>query len=305
MATRRARADLHGVLLLDKPAGLSSNAALQHARVLYGRPKAGHTGTLDPLASGLLPICFGEATKFGSALLEADKCYETTIRFGFESSTGDAEGELIEVAPPRFSDAQLDQALSQLTGAISQVPPMYSALKVDGAPLYRLAREGRAVERRARTVNVHRIAILDRTSDSVRLTVSCSKGTYVRVLGEDLGRLLGCGGYLTELRRTGIGSFRIEQAIPLGRLDQPDMNAERREALLMPVDALVSNLPRIDLSDEAGRCVANGRAVQGATGQSGIARLYAFGGRFLGLGEATKEGVVVPKRMVSAACGTV
>lgn len=299
MAARRARTDLHGVLLLDKPSGLASNTALQRVRHLYGRPKAGHTGTLDPLASGLLPICFGEATKFGSILLDGDKGYEASVRLGFESSTGDAEGELTAVAPPTFSDAQLGHALQQLTGSVSQIPPMYSALKVAGTPLYRLARQGRDVERAPRSVRVHELRLLERTADSLRLAVTCSKGTYVRVLAEDLGRLLGCGGYLTELRRMAIGSFTIDQAIALVRLEA--LTAPEREAILLPVDTLLLDLPRIDLSADSANRVISGRAAAAAVERHGPARLYDSSGRFLGLGEAMAEGTVVPKRMLSVA----
>lgn len=303
MGARRARTDLHGVLLLDKPSGLTSNTALQRVRHLYGRPKAGHTGTLDPLASGLLPICFGEATKFGSVLLDGDKGYEATVRLGFESSTGDAEGIITAVAPPNFSDAQLEQALQRLTGAVSQIPPMYSALKVEGTPLYRLARQGRDIERAPRVVRVHELRLLERSADLLRLAVTCSKGTYVRALAEDLGRLLGCGGYLTALRRTAIGSFALHHAIALDRLEA--LTSSEREAALLPVDTLLLDLPRIDLSPDSTSRVISGRSAVATVEHHGPARLYDSSGRFLGLGEAMGEGTVVPKRMLSAAPQTV
>jgi tRNA pseudouridine55 synthase len=303
MAARRARTNLNGVLLLDKPPGLASNTALQHVRHLYGRPKAGHTGTLDPLASGLLPICFGEATKFGSALLAGDKRYDATVRLGYQSSTGDAEGELTAVAPPKFSDAELEAALNTLTGSIWQIPPMYSALKVEGAPLYRLARQGREIERAPRAVRIHHLRLLERTPDTLQLSVGCSKGTYIRVLAEDLGRLLGCGGYLTALRRTAIGSFTLDQSIALATLEA--MTPSEREDALLAVDTLVLDLPRIDLSPEAANRVINGLAVAGAPERCGPARLYDAAGRFLGLGEVSTEGTIVPKRMVAMAQETV
>jgi tRNA pseudouridine55 synthase len=297
----RARNNLSGVLLLDKPVGLTSNAALQRVRALYGGPKAGHTGTLDPLASGLLPVCFGEATKFSSALLDSSKRYEATLRLGFESSTGDAEGDLKALAEPSFDDVELIRALRQLTGHIQQRPPMYSAVKFEGRPLYRYAREGRVVERRERSVEIQQLDVLHRRADTLRLSVVCSKGTYIRVLAEDLGRLLGCGAYVVELRRTDIGPFSVEDAVPLCVLERGELSSAQRESLLLPVDSMLCGLPRIDLTPDASRRVVGGLpAVAAPTQTSGLVRLYVAGGKFIGLGEAAPDGTVVPKRLVAS-----
>jgi tRNA pseudouridine55 synthase len=298
MSLRRAAASVDGVLLLDKPAGISSNAALQRVRTLYGRPKAGHTGTLDPLATGLLPICLGEATKFAASLLNEDKSYEARLRLGYRSSTGDAEGTLVRVAAPEFGEAQLDTALKALTGRIEQTPPMFSAVKVRGQPLYRHAREGRQVERQARSVHIRSLELLEHGGDELRLAVNCSKGTYIRVLAEELGARLGCGAYLSALRRTVIGRFPVEQAVSLSELD--GMSVIQRGALLLPVDALLYALPRLELSAEAGSRLQRGLPAGGLDLFSeGPVRLYAPGGRFLGIGEADGRGGVTPKRLVA------
>jgi tRNA pseudouridine55 synthase len=298
MTVRRAAADVDGVLLLDKPAGISSNAALQCVRALYGRPKGGHAGTLDPLATGLLPICLGEATKFSAALLESEKSYETTLQLGYRSSTGDAEGQIEPVGPPDFSDSQLDAALKALTGRIEQLPPMHSAVKVQGRPLYRHAREGRIVERRARTVDVRRLDLLERQPDVLRLFVTCSKGTYVRVLAEDLGARLGCGAYVADLRRTAIGRFTIDRSVSLPALEATD--PARRMGLLMPVDSLLYGLPRLELSAQAGLRLLRGLPAAGLVQTAaGPVRLYAPDGRFLGVGEADGTGKVVAKRLMA------
>lgn len=295
---RPASANVDGVLLLDKPAGISSNAALQRVRTLYGRPKAGHTGTLDPLATGLLPICLGEATKFAASLLNEDKSYEASLRLGFRSSTGDAEGALVRVAPPEFGEAQLDAAMHALTGSIEQTPPMYSAVKVRGQPLYRHARAGRQVERQARSVQIRRLEVLERKGDELRIAVTCSKGTYVRTLAEELGARLGCGAYLSALRRTAIGRFAIDQAVSLPELE--GLGAAQRTARLLPVDALLYALPRLELSAEAGSRLQKGLQAGGLDQFSeGPVRLYAPSGRFLGVGEADGRGGVTPKRLIA------
>ncbi len=297
MSLPRAAAAVDGVLLLDKPKGMTSNAALQRVRALYGRPKAGHTGTLDPLATGLLPICLGEATKFSSALLGADKSYQATFQLGFRSSTGDADGHLEPATGPAFTDQQLQAALAELTGSIEQTPPMYSAVKVHGKPLYRYARGGSTVERRARTVHIRRLDLVERQPDGLRLTVTCSKGTYIRVLAEQLGAKLGCGAYVLALRRTAVGRISIEEAVPLPELESLDI-ADRRE-LLLPVDALLYTLPRLELSAELGTRVLRGLAVTGLAATEGPVRLYGPEGRFLGLGQADGSGTVAPKRLVA------
>jgi tRNA pseudouridine55 synthase len=249
------RRPLHGVLLLDKPLGLTSNAALQRARRLLRAEKAGHTGTLDPMASGLLPLCFGAATKFSQANLDADKAYRATLRLGERSSTGDAEGEIAPGHAPGFDRAALDAACAALTGAIEQLPPMHSALKKDGRALYDYARAGLVVERAPRRVTIHRLDIVEWDDRRLVIDVVCSKGTYIRTLAADLGDRLGCGAWLAGLRRTASGPFRVDDAVTLDALDALDEPA--REALLLPSDALLAGQPVVRLpADEAGRFLA-------------------------------------------------
>jgi tRNA pseudouridine55 synthase len=288
-----------GVLLLDKPAGMTSTAALAQARRLLGARKAGHTGTLDPLATGLLPLTFGEATKFSADLLDADKGYEARVRFGVTTSTGDAEGEVTDRRPPQFSRADLEAALSRFTGEILQVPPMHSALKRQGRPLYELARAGRTVEREARAVRIDRIELRALEADEALLAVDCSKGTYVRVLAEDLGALLGCGAHLAGLRRTRVGALGVAQAVTPAQLEALDLPARR--ARLLPLDALLASLPRVELgSDDAGR-FAHGQRLPLRLAPAARVRVYARDARLLGVASITEDGVLAPQRLVHAA----
>ena len=287
----------HGVLLLDKPAGISSNVALQRVRRLYAWSKAGHTGTLDPLATGLLPICLGEATKFSHSLLDADKTYEASIRLGFVSSTGDAEGVLEAYAKPEFAAAQLQQVLDSFIGPIDQVPPMHSAIKKDGKPLYSYARAGETVARLSRKIIINSLQCIDRKEDALTILVDCSKGTYIRVLAEDIGKALGCGGYLLALRRTGIRDLALQDAIGLEKLGE--MDDASRVARLLPVDRLVDVLPAVCLSQEAGQRLINGLAVSAINTAAGLVRLYDSTGAFLGVGESRIDGVLISKRLVS------
>jgi tRNA pseudouridine55 synthase len=292
----------HGVLLLDKPAGISSNVALQRVRRLYAWSKAGHTGTLDPLATGLLPICLGEATKFSHSLLDADKTYEASIRLGFVSTTGDAEGILEPRARPEFTTAQLQQVLDAFMGRIDQVPPMHSAIKKDGKPLYRYARAGETVARLPRKVIINSLQYIDIKQDVLTILVACSKGTYIRVLAEDIGKALGCGGYLLSLRRTGIRDLALQDAIGLEQLGE--MDDASRVARLLPVDRLVDVLPAVCLSQEAGQRLINGLAISASNTVTGLVRLYDSTGAFLGVGESGLDGVLVPKRLVSQSATT-
>ena len=247
--TRRA---VHGVLLLDKPLGLSSNDALQKAKRLFRAEKAGHTGTLDPLATGLLPLCFGAATKFSQVSLDADKRYTATLTLGVTTTTADAEGEVLKRCEVNVTRAQVEAACAQFTGAISQVPPMHSALKRDGKPLYEYARAGIEIEREARAVTIHRIDIIDGEHDSWTLDVRCSKGTYIRTLAEDIGKVLGCGAHLSALRRTGSGALTLDRAHTLEQLAA--MTEAERDAQLMDADALLADWPLIRLgTEDAGR----------------------------------------------------
>ena len=249
---------MHGVLLLDKPVGLSSNDALQKAKWLLRAEKAGHTGTLDPLASGLLPLCFGAATKFSQVSLEADKRYTATLQLGVTTSTGDAEGELLQTRPVAFTAVQLEAALLRFTGPISQVPPMHSALKHEGKALYQYARAGVTIERAPRQVTIHALRLVEGAGDRLVLDVVCSKGTYVRTLAEDLGEVLGCGAHLTALRRTGSGPLDVAQTVTLEAFQALD--EAQREALLLPPDALLRDWPAIRLpADEAGKFLSGMR----------------------------------------------
>lgn len=248
---RIPRRIVDGVLLLDKPIGLSSNDALMRAKYLLLAKKAGHTGTLDPLASGLLPLCFGEATKFSQDLLDAEKTYEATVRLGVRTTTGDAEGEAIETLPVNCDRAALDAVLPQFRGAIEQIPPMYSALKRDGRPLYEYARAGQTLEREARPVTIY---VLEMTqcdlpgTPEFKMRVSCSKGTYIRTLAEDIGASLGCGAHLVALRRTGVGALTLDDAVTLDQLGDAEPSA--RLAWLQPVDVLLSTFAAVQLDAE-------------------------------------------------------
>jgi len=279
-----------GILLLDKPYGLSSSAAVQRVRRAFGRIKAGHTGSLDPLATGMLPVCLGEATKVAGYLLEGDKGYEFTMSCGARTATGDLEGEVVERAPvPPDLEARLRQVLPRFHGEIRQVPPMYSALKRDGQPLYRLARQGIEVERAARVITIHALELLAVSGAEARLRLRCSKGTYVRVLAEDLARALGSCAHLTALRRTAVAPFPAAAMVTLAAIE-----ADPAATPLLPADAALPQLPEVSLDTEAAHRLRQGQAVPGPTaGSPGmLLRLYAPGRVFLGIGraEAADEG---------------
>jgi tRNA pseudouridine55 synthase len=290
--------DVDGVLLLDKPLGASSNAALQRARRLLAARKAGHTGTLDPLASGLLALTLGEATKFSGDLLEADKRYEARLVLGTTTATGDAEGEIVDERPVGVTREAFEAALSRFTGTISQVPPMHSALKRDGQPLYRLARQGIEVERAARTVEVGRLWLAVWDERQPVIGVECGKGLYVRTLAEDIGRALGCGAHLGALRRTRVGPFDVREAIGLDALEQLPQ-ALRRQRLL-PVDALLQALPRVDLDEDGCEQLGRGRRVACAATSARRARVYGPQGRLLGVA-TVDQGMLIARRLLSQA----
>jgi len=291
------RRDVDGVLLLDKPPGMTSNAALQKAKWLLRANKAGHTGTLDPLASGLLPLCFGEATRFAQRLLDAPKGYLATIRFGATTTTGDAEGDVLETRSVTFSRADLEAALARFTGEQMQVPPMHSALKVDGQPLYRLARAGAEVARVPRRIAVHALACQDWHAPDAIVTVACSKGTYVRVLAEDIGRALGCGAHLAGLRRTATGGFRLEDAVSLAAFEAMDEPA--RMACLRPTAGLLDGMPRVYVDAAQARRFLHGQAVPAADCTDGEHAVFS-GERLLGLA-AVAAGVAQPTRVLRGA----
>ncbi|SEM02314.1 tRNA pseudouridine(55) synthase TruB [Halomonas daqiaonensis] len=301
MARRRRGLPVNGVLLLDKPAGLSSNYALQRARRLFQAQKAGHTGTLDPMATGLLPVCFGEATKFSAHLLDADKVYRTRVELGAITDTGDAEGEVVERrAVPRLTEADVEEVLERFRGEIDQVPPMYSALKHQGRKLYELAREGKSIERAARRVKVYDARLLSLADTAFELEVCVSKGTYIRTLAEDIGQALGCGAHISALRRLATGSFTTEGMLTLDALEALPGQAER-EAALLPVDVLVDHLPRLEVDAVAATRLNHGQSVRveaGELAEGETPRLYRAGA-FLGLGAVTGPQEVAPKRLLS------
>lgn len=267
---------VHGVLLIDKPSGITSTAALARARRALRAEKGGHTGTLDPLASGLLPLCFGEATKFASDLLDADKSYAATVRLGVNTDSGDAEGQVTMTRAVDADRDAIDRVLARFRGPIEQVPPMYSALKRDGRPLYHYARQGITVERAARAVTIHRLEVTAFDGTALSIVVDCSKGTYIRTLAEDIGNELGCGGHLIALRRGRVGALELADSISLESLER--LGADERDAHLMPVDTLISSLPRIDLDAAlASRFVEGQRLAWTASGMQGRVRVYRAG----------------------------
>ncbi|GGB95296.1 tRNA pseudouridine synthase B [Oxalicibacterium flavum] len=303
---KKKRVPVHGVLLLDKPAGLSSNDALGKAKWLLNAAKAGHTGTLDPFATGLLPLCFGEATKFAQDLLDADKTYETVVHLGVTTSTGDTEGEVTGTHTVDATREQIEAVLQRFRGAIEQVPPMHSALKRDGKPLYEYARAGITLEREARQVVIHLLEVLDYEAPFLRLRVCCSKGTYIRVLGEDIGAALGCGAHLKLLRRTAVGDLRLEDALTLEQLAATD--DRQRPALLAPVDALLQSFPQVRLTAELaarflhGQRLALGKEAVEFPPQQGRVRVYRDAdGALLGTGLLQEYGILAPERLIAAA----
>jgi tRNA pseudouridine55 synthase len=292
------RRRLDAVLLLDKPVGLGSNAALQAAKRLYRAEKAGHAGTLDPLASGLLPVLFGEATKFSQLVLDADKEYVARARLGVTTRTGDAEGEVLERKPVRADAAAVERALAAFRGEIEQVPPMYSALKHQGRPLYVLARRGESIERAPRRVRIHELELLGREGDLLELRVLCSKGTYVRTLVEDIGRALGCGAHLASLRRTAASGFRIGDAVALDAIQEADEAG--RDRLLLPLERLLGALPRLELAEALAERFAQGQAITLPQAAPGRYQVHRAHGGLLGVADAVAGGIVQPRRLLAA-----
>ena len=288
---------VHGVLLLDKPLGVSSNTALQMARRLFNAAKAGHTGTLDPLATGLLPLCFGEATKFAGELLNADKAYRATLRLGITTDTADAEGTVLEQREVKVIEAEIYKVLEQFCGDIEQIPPMHSALKRDGKPLYEYARQGIEVKRQPRKITIHKIELLTFDGVDAVIDVDCSKGTYIRTLAADIGEVLGCGAHLAALRRTRVAGLRVEDALTLDML-QPLSEAER-DGLLKPMDTLVANLPAIELSVEDSAKMRQGQAVSCSGGEGQRLRMFSAERNFLGIGIVTTEQMLQAQRLVA------
>lgn len=301
---KRKRVPVHGVLLLDKPEGISSAQALAKVKWLLNAEKAGHTGTLDPFATGLLPLCFGEATKFSSDLLDADKTYEATIRLGVTTTTGDPEGEVLETREVDVQRTQIESVLDKFRGPIDQIPPMYSALKRDGKPLYAYAREGKTLEREARSVTIHELELVSFASPDIQIRVRCSKGTYIRVLGEDIGQALGTGAHLISLRRVGVGSLLIADAMTIDALAA--LSETDRKSSLLPADSLLSELIPVVLPPElASRFMQGQRLALGKEGvdylPTGTQRVKVLDTKriLLGVASLSAEGLLQPERLVS------
>lgn len=298
---KRIRRNVSGIILLDKPLGFTSNAALQKVRWLLNAEKAGHTGSLDPLATGVLPLCFGEATKFSQYLLDSDKGYETLMQLGKTTSTADAEGEVLRTRPVTVGREDIEAVLPDFRGLISQVPPMYSALKRDGQPLYKLARAGEVVEREARSVTIARLELLACEGDTARLAVDCSKGTYIRTLVEDIGERLGCGAYVAQLRRTKAGPFDIGQTVTLEALEavHAEGGSEALDRFLMPSDSGLQSWPMVCFSEHSSYYWLHGQAVRAPEAPKfGMVRVQDHTGRFIGIGEVAEDGRIAPRRLI-------
>jgi len=297
MSRRRKGRDIHGILLLDKPAGYSSNQAVQKVRWLYQARKAGHTGSLDPFATGMLPVCFGEASKTAGFMLDASKTYLASARFGQATTTADIEGEIISELPvPDFSTEDFERAFEGFRGPIEQVPPMYSALKLQGQPLYKMARAGKEVERKPRSVTIHSLELIAWEAPVLQFSVHCSKGTYIRTLAEDIAQAMGNCAHLQALRRTGVSSFREEGMISLREIEQA-VQEERQDSLLLPSDAGLENWPVVCLEDEAGARFSHGNPVAVTETHDGNVRVYNRQGQLLGLGELRPDSELRPRRV--------
>ena len=304
MARRRNRGrQINGVLLLDKPIGITSNAALQRVKRLFNANKAGHTGSLDPLATGMLPLCLGEATKISSFLLSADKEYRACLKLGVITDSADAEGNVVETRPVAdYSESRVREVLESFLGESSQIPPMHSAIKQNGQPLYKLAHQGIEVERKARDITIYSLELLRFEGDELEIAVRSSKGTYIRTLSEDIGEALGCGAHITALRRTGVGAL---DEYPMHTLESLEALAEESglaalDALLLPMESTLPDWPEVRLSEDASFYLCQGQPVfVPHLKESGWVRLYAGDKRFLGLGTVLDDGRVAPKRLLS------
>ncbi|MFK5947383.1 MAG: tRNA pseudouridine(55) synthase TruB [Methylococcales bacterium] len=296
MSKRKSGRNVHGIILLDKRLGVSSNKALQEVRRLFNANKGGHTGSLDPMATGLLPLCFGEATKVSAMMLDDNKRYQAVVKLGVITDTGDAEGKVIEQKKvPELSLEIINACLQAFIGEIDQVPPMYSALKHNGKKLYELAREGKVIERKARRIRIFEINLLDSTADSLTLEVFCSKGTYIRSLAEDIGHSLGCGGTIVGLRRTQSGQFKIADALTIEQCQA--MSLEQLTASLLAVDEPLQEIPPIQLSSQQAILINHGQQIDYPCDSiQGPVRMYQEQG-FLGLGEMLLNGKLKPKKI--------
>lgn len=294
---RRKGKAIDGVLLLDKAYGESSNAALQTARRIFNAQKAGHTGTLDPLASGLLPVTFGEATKYSADLLHADKTYIAAVKLGVTTTTGDLEGEFVETKPVSVTTETLNAVLDTFRGDIMQVPPMYSALKRDGKTLYDLARAGVEIEREARQVRIEALKVISFEDELLTIEVTCSKGTYIRVLAEDIGKALGCGAHLASLRRTRVGDLTIEGAVTIAQLKAT--SPESLSAYLKPVDALMQTLPAVHLDENDTVRFCHGQRLPLGLTVCDRVRVYGADQKMVGTARVNERGVLEPERLIA------
>jgi tRNA pseudouridine55 synthase len=295
---KRIRRPISGVLLLDKPAGFSSNQALQRMKCLFTAAKAGHTGNLDPFATGLLPICFGEATKFSHTLLDADKIYRAVLKLGKTTTTGDTEGVITSRCEVSLNRTEVERAVLDFLGNITQIPPMHSALKHQGKPLYEYARAGIEIERKPREVTIHSVELQRLDGDEAEIRVACSKGTYIRVLAEDIGKQLGCGAHLIVLERLATGGFRLQEAHTIEQLEA--MTEAQRDQVLMPVDVLLQKLPAVELDEENAHLFRQGQPVWKSSAKMDV-MLRAYGPQhvFLGMAENLGDGRITPRRVVS------
>jgi len=296
--------NINGVLLVDKPIGFSSNQVLQKAKRLFNANKAGHTGSLDPLATGILPICFGEATKFSQHLLDADKAYQVEGILGKKTTTGDAEGEVIvNLDPSGVTQEQLQQTIQEFQGEIEQIPPMFSALKQNGQPLYKLARQGIEVTRAARRITIYSIELNDFTLPKMHLTVHCSKGTYIRTLVEDIGHQLGCEAHVSMLRRIKTGFYQSDESYTLEQLENilAEQGLEGLQSLLLPVDSTIHDWPTVSLSEEEAFYIRRGQEIvmTNVIAENGLVRLVMNGEQFIGVGEVIELNRIAPRRLVN------
>ena len=300
---RKKGRDIHGVFLLDKPQGMSSNDILQKVKRIFQANKAGHTGALDPLATGMLPICLGEATKFSQFLLDSDKRYQVTAKLGERTDTSDAEGQVVETKVVNVTESDIQQALAQFRGDILQVPTMFSALKYQGKPLYEYARAGITVEREARPITIFELKFIAYEAPFLTLEVHCSKGTYIRTLVDDLGEVLGCGAHVTVLRRLAVADYPIAAMMSYADLQNMAENQplEALDKLLLPMDTAVSNLPKINLNEQQTKAVGFGQRVkfENVEQMYGLVRLFSNTAQFLGVAEITADDVIRPNRMVN------
>ncbi len=304
MARRKSGRNINGILLFDKPGGMSSNAVLQRVKRIFNANKAGHTGSLDPLATGLLPICLGEATKMSGFLLDADKRYQVTIKLGVKTNTADAEGDAIltrEVGD--YSETQLQAVLAEFIGGIEQVPPMHSALKQNGQPLYKLAHQGIEVPRKSRSIVIHSIQMLAAEGDLLELEVHCSKGTYIRTLAEDIGEQLGCGAHVAVLRRLSVGPFSGEKMITPVQLEAiAEEGFDALDRLLCPMESALSHWPEVRLSQDVAFFLKRGQAVVVSQApREGLVKLFEGENDFLGVGQILEDGRVAPRRLLNSA----